>query len=176
MATAAAGQLAKRNIVKLYASPLLRAQESAAPWAQRFGLEINTEDRLIEPTNKFEGGTFEFGPSVLLKPKIWPWVLNPWRPSWGEPYASVIKRMLAGIDNAWASVDDGEVVMVSHQMPIVMVQRTLAGKKPFHDPRNRRCNLSSITSFERTGDTFTEISYQDPGADLLAAAVDNGAV
>lgn len=176
MASAAAGQLAGRPIAKLYASPLLRAQESARPWAARFSLEIDTDDRLIEPTNKFEGKTFEFGPGVLLKPAIWPWVFNPLRPSWGEPYNSVIRRMLSAIDDAWASVDSGEIVMVSHQMPIVMVQRALAGKKPWHDPRNRRCNLSSITSFERSGATFREISYQDPGADLLNAAVDNGAV
>jgi broad specificity phosphatase PhoE len=180
MATAAAAQLAGHPISALYASPLQRAQESAKPWSEAFGLPIVTEDRIIEPTNKFEGGTFEFGPAVLLKPHVWPWVINPLRPSWGEPYKEVAARMLAAIDDAWASVDDGEVVMVSHQMPIVMAQRSVTGQNLWHDPRKRRCNLSSITTLvRRTGagpTLFSEESYVNPAADLLAKAVDNGAV
>ena len=95
MAAAAADELAGHPITALYASPLQRAQESAAPWGERFGLEIVTDDRLIEPTNRFEGEKFEFGPAVLGKPRMWRWVINPWKPSWGEPYASVIDRMMA---------------------------------------------------------------------------------
>ncbi|HNP16620.1 MAG TPA: histidine phosphatase family protein, partial [Terrimesophilobacter sp.] len=44
------------------------------------------------------------------------------------------------------------------------------------DPRKRRCSLSSITTFERRGDTFAEVSYSEPAADLLLQAVDSGAV
>jgi broad specificity phosphatase PhoE len=176
MAAAAADELDGHPITALFASPLLRAQESAAPWAEKFHLPIQTDGRLIEPTNKFEGGTYEFGPSVLLHPKIWPWVANPLRPSWGEPYKQVIARMFAAIDDAWASVETGEVVLVSHQMPIVMVQRAVAGQRAFHDPRARRCHLSSITTLERQGDAFVEVSYQDPAQALLSQAIDTGAV
>ena len=163
-------------IVGLYASPLQRAQESAKPWADAFGLEIVTDERLIEPFNKFEGGSFEFGPAVLGRPRVWPWIVNPWKPSWGEPYTSVASRMLTAMDDAWNSVEGGEIVMVSHQMPIVMVQRTLAGRKLFHDPRKRRCRLSSITTVEKRGDRFVEVGYRDPAADLLARSIDLGAV
>ena len=176
MAAAAASGLAGHPIVSLYSSPLQRAQESARPWADAFGLEIITDERLIEPFNMFEGGSFEFGPAVLTKPRVWPWIVNPWKPSWGEPYVSVAARMVAALDDAWASTDGGEIVMVSHQMPIVMVQRTLAGKKLFHDPRKRRCHLSSITTVEKRGDRFVEVGYQDPAADLLAQSIDLGAV
>ena len=176
MASAAAKQLAGHPIVKLYASPLERAQESAKPWSEDFGLDITTDDRLIEPFNRFEGGTFEFGAAVLSRPRVWPWVLNPFKPSWGEPYVSVVSRMLSAIDDAWASVDDGEVVMVSHQMPIVMVQRSLAGEKLYHDPRKRRCHLSSITTIEKQGNRFVQVEYRDPAADLLAQSIDLGAV
>jgi broad specificity phosphatase PhoE len=55
MAASAASSLAGRDITALYASPLQRAQESAAPWAADFALPIVTEDRIIEPWNKFEG-------------------------------------------------------------------------------------------------------------------------
>jgi broad specificity phosphatase PhoE len=176
MAAAAAGELAGHPVTAVYASPLLRAQESAQPWSEAFGLPIQTDDRLIEPTNKFEGGTYEFGPKVLLHPRIWPWIANPLKPSWGEAYTDVITRMFGAIDAAWAAADSGEVVMVSHQMPIVMVQRAVSGKRPFHDPRSRRCTLSSITTLERRGDSFVEVGYQEPAAELLAGSIDTGAV
>lgn len=176
MAAVAADSLVGHPITALYASPLQRAQESAQPWSERFGLDIVTEDRIIEPTNKFEGKTFEFGPQVLLRPQSWPWVINPWLPSWGEPFASVADRMLAAIEDAWSSADGGEVVMVSHQMPIVMVQRYVTGRRLPHDPRKRRCSLSSITTLERRDDVFVEVGYSEPAADLLSQAADFGAV
>jgi len=166
----------RRPVTRLIASPLQRAQESAQPWAAAFGLDIETDERLIEPTNRFEGKKFEFGPQVLTKPASWPWVFNPFRPSWGEPYASIATRMLAAIEDAWESTADGDVVLVSHQLPICMVQRSLDGRHLFHDPRNRRCSLSSITTLARDGDRFTEVGYQDPAAALAAAALDRGAV
>ena len=176
MAAAAAAELAGHPITAMYASPLQRAQESAAPWKVKFGLDIVTDERLIEPTNRFEGKKFEFGPAVLIKPRMWRWVINPWKPSWGEPYQNVIERMMSAIADAWDAADGGEVVMVSHQMPIVMVQRFVAGAKPFHDPRQRRCHLSSITTLQKTGDSFVEVGYQDPAAELLAGSIDTGAV
>ena len=176
MAAAAAGELTGHPITALYASPLQRAQESAVPWSASFKLEIMTDERLIEPTNRFEGEKFEFGPAVLTRPRVWRWVLNPWKPSWGEPYVSVIDRMMSVIAEAWDAADGGEVVMVSHQMPIVMVQRFVAGAKPFHDPRHRRCHLSSITTLRKQDDRFVEVRYQDPAAELLAASIDTGAV
>lgn len=175
MAAAAAASLAGRPIVALYASPLQRAQESAAPWAEQFGLQINTEERIIEPHNWFEGRKFEF-PGALKHPSAWPKLVNPLRPSWGEPYRDVESRMLAAIAAAWAKPGGGEVVMVSHQMPIVMVARSVKGMRLFHDPRNRRCTLSSITTLAREGDRFVEVDYQEPAGDLLARSIDLGAV
>lgn len=181
MAAAAAQSLSGRPVTGLFASPLQRAQESAQPWAEAFDLEIVTDERLIEPTNKFEGKKFEFGPQVLTRPQSWPWILNPFRPSWGEPFSSVADRMMAVIEDAHASVDEGEVVLVSHQMPIVMVQRLLSGRKLYHDPRKRRCSLSSITTLAlrdpaEEGPRFIEVNYQDPAAELLAQSIDFGAV
>jgi broad specificity phosphatase PhoE len=176
MAVAASNSLSGHPITALYSSPLQRAQESAGPWSERLRLPINTDDRLIEPFNKFEGKRFEFGAGVLLHPSSWPWVVNPLKPSWGEAYASIAARMLAAIDDAHAAADGGEVVIVSHQLPIVMVQRSVAGKKLFHDPRKRRCRLSSITTLEKRDGRFVEVGYQDPAAELLAKSIDLGAV
>ncbi|MDI2098910.1 histidine phosphatase family protein [Ruicaihuangia caeni] len=176
MAALAAEALDGHDITALYASPLQRAQESAAPWAEKFELPIQTDDRLIEPTNRFEGKTFEFGPQVLVRPQAWPWVVNPFRPSWGEPFTSIAARMIAAMNSALDETEDGEVVMVSHQSPIWLAHRAITGQRLWHDPRRRRCSLSSITTFERRGDRFAEVNYQDPARELLAASVDLGAV
>lgn len=165
-----------RPVTRLIASPLQRAQESAQPFSEMFGLLIETDDRLIEPTNKFEGRTFEFGPGVILRPQSWPWVLNPFVPSWGEPYVSIAERMLVALENAWSGTDDGDVVLVSHQLPIWTVTNALSGRRLWHDPRKRRCSLSSITTFERQGDSFVEVSYLEPAKELLEQSVDTGAV
>jgi broad specificity phosphatase PhoE len=175
MADSAAASLADRPLTALYASPLQRAQESAQPWAQRYRLPIATEERIIEPYNWFEGGRLQF-PQVLANPRAWPKLVNPLKPSWGEAFVSVEARMLAAIDDAWAAADGGEIVMVSHQLPIVMVARSVKKMRLAHDPRNRRCTLSSITTLAREGDRFIEVDYQEPARELLAAATDLGAV
>jgi broad specificity phosphatase PhoE len=175
MAKESADSKVGHPITRLYASPLQRTQESAAPWSADFGLEIITDERLIEPWNVFEG-TAGFGAKALRNPRLWPKLRNPFKPSWGEPYASIAARMLSVIEDAWNATETGEVVLVSHQLPIWMVHRRLAGERLFHDPRTRRCALSSITSLARTGDSFVEVDYQDPAAALQSSAIDLGAV
>ncbi len=176
MAEAAAAHLEGRDITRLYASPLQRTQESAAPWAERFQLDVHTDDRLIEPFNKFEGKKFPSGTQLLGRPEAGPWELNPMRPSWGEAFVSIATRMLAVIEEAHVSTERGEAVLVSHQLPIWMVARTVARKPLPHDPRQRRCALSSITTFERRNGRFVEVGYRDPAARFSANATDLGAV
>lgn len=176
MAAAAAKELRGRPVRRIVSSPLQRTRESAAPFAEAFGLPVEIDERLIEPFNRFEGKRFSFGPGLLSNPEAWPWVSNPFRPSWGEAYVSIAARMLAAITDAHESVEDGDVILVSHQLPIWMVHRSLTGQRLYHDPRRRRCNLSSITTIEKRGERFVEAAYLDPAAALALKAVDEGAV
>ena len=100
MAAAAADYFAERAVVALYSSPLERAQETARPVAERLGLPIVTDDRLIESWNHFEGLKFAVGDGALRQPAHWPRLVNPFRPSWGEPYRDVAARMLAAMETA----------------------------------------------------------------------------
>ena len=50
-----ADTLADHDIAAVFASPLQRAQETATPIAGAHGLEIITNDGLIEADNQFEG-------------------------------------------------------------------------------------------------------------------------
>lgn len=178
MARSAAADLVERRraISALYASPLQRTQESAQPISQALELPIITDPRIIEPTNRFEGLNMRGRSSALKNPRTWPWLRNPTIPSWGEPYASIRTRMLSAMNDAYNSVESGDVVLVSHQLPIWTTHLAIAGKPLFHDPRRRRCELSSITSFERIGNRWVETGYIDPAADLAENATDVGAV
>lgn len=177
MATAAASELASqgRQVTRLLASPLTRTQQSAAPMAQAFGLKIETEPRVIEPWNKFKG--LAMGPKALLKrPALLLSLYNPGRPSWGEPFVEIANRMIDATLEAWQDTPEGDVVIVSHQLPIWMLYRSSEGLKLPHDPRQRRCSLSSITSFEVIDGRLKAVEYLEPGLSLAANAVDGGAV
>ena len=178
MAEAAAADLVERGrpVARLIASPLQRTQESAAPIMAAFGLPIDIDERIIEPENRFEGKRMRGPGGALRDPRNWPSLTNPARPSWGEPFRSISARMLAAIEDAFQSVDDGDVVLVSHQLPIWMVHRALAGERLAHDPRKRRCDLSSITTLSWRGTGPAEVAYTSPAAALLVPANDVGAV
>ncbi len=178
MAEAAAADLVERGrpVARIIASPLRRARESAEPFAAAFGLPVAIDERIIEPVNYFEGKRMRGPGGALRDPRNWSALVNPLRPSWGEPFQSIADRMLAAIDDAWNSVDDGDVVLVSHQLPIWMVHRALAGQRLAQDPRNRRCALSSITTLSWRGAGLVEIGYANPAASLQAEATDVGAV
>ncbi len=178
MAKAAADELLerRRHVTALLASPLQRAQESAQPISQAFELRIVIDPRVIEPSNRFEGRSIVARNSALRDLRSWPWLLNPFEPSWGEPYQSISARMYAAVEAAWQSTVAGDVAIVSHQLPIWTLHRALAGERLFHDPRKRRCALSSITTLERHGESFVEVGYSDPAAGSQGMATDVGAV
>lgn len=176
MAEMAAASLAGRPVTALVASPLQRTRESTAPWASAFGLPIAIDERIVEPWNRFEGTRMR---QAVRRPGNWRYLLRPSVPSWGEPYTEVRDRMLAAMGDAWAAADGGEVVLVSHQMPIWTTTLTVAGRPLPHDPRKRRTALSSITTFRRDETSpsgWAEVDYQEPAAGLLAGAIDTGAV
>ena len=178
MAEAAAADLVERGrpVARIISSPLQRAQESAAPIAAAFTLPIDIDPRIIEPTNFFEGKRMRGVGGALRDPRSWHALINPLRPSWGEPFDSIAKRMLAAIEDACNSVDEGDVVLVSHQLPIWMVHRALARQPLPHDPRKRRCDLSSITTLSWSGGRLAETGYANPALSLQAGATDVGAV
>lgn len=163
----------KRNVSAIFVSPLLRTRESAEPIEGAYNLTANTDERIIEPWNLFEGRRLS-ALHVLVRPWLLKWLINPNRPSWGEPYDQIAARMFAAMEDAWKNVPDGDVVLVSHQLPIEMVHRSLEGKKLAHSPRARRTKLSSITTLERTGTGWREVSYLEPAAN--SQAIDRGAV
>ncbi|MEY4451283.1 MAG: hypothetical protein RLZZ380_404 [Actinomycetota bacterium] len=175
MAESAALALAEAGVkpTKLLVSPLLRTQQSAEPFAKQFSLVPDLDERLIEPYNIFEGRKVS-AKTVLLRPHLVFHLRNPMQPSWGESYVSVVERMMDALRETAESVSDGHVVVVTHQLPIWMVHRHLAGARLAHNPSKRRCSLSSITTLEYQDGKFKEVGYLEPAANLVR--IDKGAV
>ena len=162
MAKAAADFLAGRDVVLVRSSPLERALETAEPIAAQFGLDVEIDQRLIEPWNHFEGLRFAVGDGALRRPQAWVHLRNPIQPSWGEPYRQVAARMLAATTDAARAAAGHEAVCVSHQLPIWVLRRMLEGRRLWHDPRRRQAALGSVTSIRYEGGAVVGVSYAEP--------------
>ncbi|MCU1530638.1 MAG: histidine phosphatase family protein [Arthrobacter sp.] len=162
------------KIVHLAASPLTRAQETALPISEALGLGITTEARIIEAANYFEG--LHVTRAEIFKPKHWPRLVNPLRPSWGEPYKAQAARVLSAVQDARLRAielggEGAEAILVSHQLPIWATRLSAEGKPLWHDPRKRECTLTSLTSlvFDGAG-TLVRVDYSEPASALLPGA------
>jgi broad specificity phosphatase PhoE len=174
MAKAAADWFAGRDIAALFSSPLERAQETAAPLTEAFGLPVTTDERLIEAANRFEGMRFGHGDAAMTKPANWRHLCNPFRPSWGEPYDVIAKRMIAAAVTARDAAHGREAVCVSHQLPIVTARRKAEQKRLWHNPRYRQCALASVTSIVFEGNRIVGVEYAEPAAALVSKAKQKG--
>ena len=160
----------RRDVTVLVASPLQRAQETAAPLAAALDLPITTDEGLLEAENAFQGLTFGVGDGSLRHPRHWPLLVNPFRPSWGEPYREQVARVLGVVDRAREAARGHEAVLVSHQLPIWVTRLALEDRRLWHDPRRRQCSLASLTSLVYEDDRLVRIGYTEPAADLLPGA------
>jgi broad specificity phosphatase PhoE len=161
-AEAVADALAERDIAAVIASPLQRAQETAAPIAARHNLPVDTDADLIESANFFEGRRVGPGDGAWRDPRFWWQLRNPFRPSWGEPYVQIADRMSTAVAKARARGAGHEVVCVSHQLPVWTLRQYLTGKKLWHDPRRRECDLASLTTLVYDGDRLVDVQYSQP--------------
>ena len=170
MAQLAAEALAGHDIAAVVSSPMERAQQTAEPIAQGHGHDIAIEPLAIEADNVFEGQRVSVGDGVLRQPATWRHLWNPFRPSWGEPYDDVAARMRQAIINTRELAPGRESVLVSHQLPIWIARLDAEGRRLWHDPRSRQCNLASLTSLTFDDDDLVAITYSEPARDLLPGA------
>lgn len=160
------------DVRAVIASPLERAVETATPTAELFDLAVETDRRLIEADNKFEGVAVNKNRWILAHPRYWSWYVNPFEPSWGEPYPEVIERMSQAIARGIDEARGGEVVLVSHQLPIWTMRRFVERKTIASDPRKRECSLCSVTSLTFAGKQLLSLDYWEPVGHLLRGAAD----
>lgn len=154
------------DVAYLAASPMERVQETSAPIKEVTGCEIRIDEALIEAGNRFEGLRTKGLRSQLWNPVRWPLMVNPTLPSWGEHYDVILERMQGAIERARVAAQGREAILVSHQLPIVMVQRWAAGKPLAHNPATRRCDLASVTSLIFQDDQLVEHRYSEPAREI----------
>ncbi|MCP2343464.1 histidine phosphatase family protein [Actinomadura rupiterrae] len=166
MARASAKWFEGRDVTALYSSPMQRALETAAPLVDAFELPVTVDDRLIEADNHFEGLTFGAGAGSLRRPEHWRYLWNPFRPSWGEPYTEIARRMRSAVIAARDAASGHEAVLVSHQLPIWILRLHAEHRRLWHHPGRRECNLASVTSLEFEGSRLVGTSYAEPAAGI----------
>lgn len=154
--------LADADLAVVLASPLQRAQETATPVATAHGLDIVTDERLVEAGNTFEGEKVSVGDGALRDPRHWWRLRDPFTPSWGEPYREIAARMLGAVHRARELGRGREALCVSHQLPIWTLRRHVTGHHLWHDPRTRQCALASLTSLVFDGDALVQLRYTEP--------------
>ncbi|HET7482196.1 MAG TPA: histidine phosphatase family protein [Actinomycetota bacterium] len=162
-AEAAAEHLATNDIGAIWVSPLERAQETAAPIAESHSLEIVTDERLIESGTTLEGVGRTMA-AFFRSPRHWWSLRNPLRPSWGESFAEIKSRVDGAIGDAVEAAGGREVVIVTHQTPVVVARQSLT--KAWGPPWLRR-NLprtGSITTVVVENGRAVSASYYEPPA------------
>ncbi|MCG7250962.1 histidine phosphatase family protein [Corynebacterium striatum] len=162
MAARTAEAFRGHDVTYLVASPLQRTQETAQPISKVTGLDVDVDKSVIESGNRFEGLRTKCWNSQLWNPQRWPLLRNPLQPSWGEPFEEIAARMMNAVERARQKAEGHEAIIVSHQLPIVMVQRTALGKRLAHAPWDRECDLASVTSLVFQDDQLIDIFYSSP--------------
>lgn len=160
-AEVAGERLAEANVTALWASPLERAQETAATIARHHDAKVVTDDRLLESDTRFEG--IRRSPiTFLMDPRNWWRMRNPFKPSWGETFAQIGERMLSVIAEASSTAAGGETVLVAHQTPVVMARNAMSGKWGPPWLGDARCETGSITTMVMEEGRLVSASYFVP--------------
>ena len=152
------------DVTFLGASPLQRAQETAEPFAETLLLDVETIPEIVEAGNRFEGLRTKGWNSQLWNPVRWPLMFNPFEPSWGEAYVDIAERMMGAVEQVRRKAEGHEAILISHQLPIVMVQRSVMGVPLAH--ASRQCELASVTSLVYDGDQITDLFSTTPAKDI----------
>lgn len=155
-------RLAERDVGAIWASPLERAQETAAEIAKHHPtIEIVTDDRIIESSTAVEGVGRNLR-AFLMSPKLWWTFRNPLGPSWGERFVDIKERMLDAIQDAAKQAEGREVVIVSHQTPVLVARLALARRRVPPWLAFTPCGTGSVTSMELDDGKVLSATYFAP--------------
>lgn len=164
MAELAADWFDGHDVAVLFSSPLDRTQETAVPLQKAFDLPVTLDERLIEADNRFQG--MSLSARSVRDPDVVRRLYNPFRPSWGEPYTEIVARMVEVVKVARRRAWGREAICVSHQLPIWMARRAAEGRRLWHRPDRRQCNLASVTSLTFEDQQLVSVGYAEPAAEL----------
>ncbi len=158
-AAAAGRHLAQRPLAAVVASPLERAQQTAAAIAAPHGLGVATDDRLTEwrLAQVWAGVPWaDIAPDELAAYREHPWELS-FSP---ESLAELADRVAAAARAAHARHPDHDVAVVGHQDPVQAGRLLLTGRgfDGQHDDKPRHASVISL----RPGEPWRELEHWSP--------------
>jgi broad specificity phosphatase PhoE len=160
-AESAGKHLSEADIGALWASPLERAQETAAAIGAHHPVEVTTDERLTESDTTLEGlgRTLKW---FITSPRHWWHFRNPWKPSWGEAFSEIRERMVAAVSDAVGVSGGREVVIVSHQTPVLVARLALARRNAPPWISGLPCATGSVTTMVLEEGTVVKATYFVP--------------
>ena len=129
MAEALAARYGREGFVEIVASPLVRAQQTAAPTARAAGLPVTADEGLVEIAYGEWDGRLEADVERDDAARFAAWAAHPGRvaPPGGESGADIAVRALAAVERIRARHGDGNVMVVSHKATIRVLVCALLG-------------------------------------------------
>ena len=167
------------TIAAVYTSPLERTQETAEAIVSALNtmrakrgdkpLKPIADERIIEAGNEFRGKRIGRGDGALWRPGNLKLISNLFKPSWGESYEHIAKRMQAFTREKLKQHPGQQIAVVSHESPIWCYRRLLETGRPEHNMMRRHTELASVTSITFDDDTHrvVSITYANPAVDTL---------
>jgi probable phosphoglycerate mutase len=129
MAEALGARYGSAGLAAIYASPMLRTRQTAAPTATAAGLEVHTDDGLRE----IAYGEWEGRPEAEVEQadpeRFAAWAQHPGRvsPPGGESGADIAARAMPAIERIRAQHGNGNVLVVSHKATLRVILCSLLG-------------------------------------------------
>ena len=160
-AEAAAQRLADADVGSVWSSPMERALQTAEIIAAPHGIEVAVDERFIESETTLEGVTGTAS-AFIKSPRRWWSLRNPMTPSWGESFEHIKARMLDGIRHVIKLSGGRDVVVVSHQSPVLVARLALAGRRLPPWLSLTPCETGSVTTLVLDGDRLVSASYFKP--------------
>jgi ribonuclease H / adenosylcobalamin/alpha-ribazole phosphatase len=168
-ARAAAARLASYGVTAVVSSPLRRAVQTAQIVADVLGLDVATDDGLMETDfGRWEGLTFgevrERWPDEMQR-----WLADPAvAPTGGESFAATFVRVAAARERLTRDFAEGRVVAVSHVTPIKAMVRD-ALDAPAHVLYRTHLDAASLTTIDWYADGRGVVTGLNDVAHLAAS-------
>jgi len=120
----------EHNVTRLIASPLIRAQQTAIPFAERFNLPIESEVRITEQQlGKYAGKTYaELDVEENYchdRAKRWSWIPE----GNGESYSMIVDRLMPFFESLEVDCDEN-ILVVTHAVTMRMIKAILNNSLP----------------------------------------------
>jgi len=160
-AKALAAYFADRLLKAIYSSPMQRALQTAGPIGETKGIEVVELPAVIECYTKLEGRPGDY--RMFRNPLNVRHFVNPLKPSWGEPYKSIRRRMITAIESIRSENEGNEVAVVTHMTPILVARLWFEGDP--HPPWRAKlaCAHASVTTLEFEGEKRGRSTYEPVG-------------